>query len=156
MSSLFLMPKQIFQGTDALKACEASLKKFGKKALIVTDESMIKLGNLKHVEDALNNQGIPYAVFSGVSGEPTDVMIEEGLKIYDSEGCDFLIALGGGSPIDSMKAIAAVKGNGGKITDYLGKVIEKEIPAEDLIFTYEEGIITIEIKPYEILTFVLK
>ncbi len=128
MSSLFLMPKQIFQGTDALKACEASLKGFGKKALIVTDESMIKLGNLKHVEDALNNRGIPYAVFSGVTGEPTDVMIEEGLKVYDSEGCDFLIALGGGSPIDSMKAIAAVKGNGGKITDYLGKVIEKETP----------------------------
>lgn len=128
MSSSFIMPKQIISGAGALKQAEDSMAGLGKKALVVTDEVMIRLGNLAHVEDALKSCGIQYAVYSGISGEPTDVMIAEGLEIYKREGCDFLVALGGGSPIDSMKAIGALVGNGGVITDYLGKVIEKETP----------------------------
>ncbi|MCM1191299.1 MAG: iron-containing alcohol dehydrogenase [Butyrivibrio sp.] len=128
MSSSFIMPKQIISGAGALKQAEESLKGLGKKALVVTDEVMIRLGNLAHVEEALKNCGISYAVYSGISGEPTDAMIAEGLALYQKEGCDFLAALGGGSPIDSMKAIGALVGNGGLITDYLGKVIEKPTP----------------------------
>lgn len=128
MSSSFIMPKQIISGAGALKQAESSLAGLGKKALVVTDEVMIHLGNLAHVEEALKVSGISYAVYSGISGEPTDVMIERGLEIYREEGCDFLVALGGGSPIDSMKAIGALVGNGGRITDYLGKVIEGEVP----------------------------
>jgi len=128
MSSSFIMPKQIFQGSDALKQAFTNLNNLGKKALIVTDEFMIKLGNIDYVEEALKEKNIPYVIFSGVTGEPTDKMVEAGLKVYADEQCDFLVALGGGSPIDTMKAIAAVVGNGGKITDYLGKVIEKETP----------------------------
>lgn len=128
MSSSFIMPKQIISGQGALKQAEGSMAGLGKKALVVTDEVMIRLGNLARVEEALKNCGIPYAVYSGITGEPTDVMIEGGLEVYNREGCDFLVALGGGSPIDSMKAIGALVGNGGAITDYLGKVIEKPTP----------------------------
>lgn len=128
MSSSFIMPKQIISGAGALKQAEGSMAGLGKKALVVTDEVMIRLGNLAHVEEALKSCGVQYAVYSGISGEPTDIMIAEGLDIYKREGCDFLVALGGGSPIDSMKAIGALVGNGGVITDYLGKVFEKEVP----------------------------
>lgn len=128
MSSSFIMPKQIISGAGALKQAESSLAGLGKKALVVTDEVMIRLGNLAHVEEALKNCGIEYTVYSGISGEPTDGMIAEGLDIYKREDCDFLVALGGGSPIDSMKAIGALVGNGGVITDYLGKVIERPTP----------------------------
>ena len=128
MSHSFIMPKQIISGADALNQAKALFPTLGKKALVVTDESMIKLGNLSYVEAALKESNLQYAVFSGITGEPTDKMIEAGLKVYESENCDFLIALGGGSPIDSMKAIGAIVGNGGKITDYLGKIIEKETP----------------------------
>ncbi len=128
MSSSFIMPKQIISGAGALRQAEGSIAGLGKKALVVTDEVMIRLGNLAHVEEALKNCGIRYAVYSGISGEPTDAMIEKGLEIYREEDCDFLVALGGGSPIDSMKAIGALVGNGGAITDYLGKVIEKPGP----------------------------
>lgn len=128
MSSSFIMPKQIISGAGALKQAEGSMAGLGKKALVVTDDVMIRLGNLAHVEEALKNCGIQYSVYSGISGEPTDAMIEKGLEMYKSEGCDFLMALGGGSPIDSMKAIGALVGNGGVITDYLGKVIEKPTP----------------------------
>lgn len=128
MSSSFIMPKQIISGAGALKQAEGSMAGLGKKALVVTDDVMIRLGNLAHVEEALKNCGIQYAVYSGISGEPTDTMIEAGLEVYKKECCDFLVALGGGSPIDSMKAIGALVGNGGAITDYLGKVIEKPTP----------------------------
>ena len=128
MSSSFIMPKQIISGAGALKQAEGSMAGLGKKALVVTDDVMIRLGNLAHVEEALKNCGIQYAVYSGISGEPTDTMIEAGLEVYKREDCDFLVALGGGSPIDSMKAIGALVGNGGAITDYLGKVIEKPTP----------------------------
>ena len=55
-------------------------------------------------------------------------MINKGLELYKENGCDFLVALGGGSPIDSMKAIAALVANGGNISDYMGKIIGGELP----------------------------
>lgn len=128
MAREFIIPGQIISGSGALTMAEAKLKEFGKKALIVTDKVMIQLGNCAHVEEALKNQGIAYAIYSDVVGEPTDIMIENGLKMYQEEGCDFLIALGGGSPIDSMKAIGALVTNGGNISDYMGKVISVATP----------------------------
>ena len=107
---------------------EETLKGLGKKALIVTDKVMIQLGNCAKVETALKNQGIDYAIYSEIVGEPTDIMIENGLKVYKENGCDFLVALGGGSPIDSMKAIGSLVVNGGNISDYMGKVIDVEMP----------------------------
>ena len=99
-----------------------------KKALIVTDKVMIDLGNCAKVEKALTNQGIEYSIYSDICGEPTDTMIEKGLQIYKDENCDFLVALGGGSPIDSMKAIGSLVVNGGSISDYMGKVIDVKMP----------------------------
>ena len=122
------MPGQIISGAGALKQAEDCLAGFGKKAMVVTDEVMVRLGNVAHVERALEACGIGYTVYAGITGEPTDVMIGQGLEIYEKENCDFLVALGGGSPIDSMKAIGALVGNGGKIGDYLGKVITKPTP----------------------------
>lgn len=128
MAREFIVPGQIISGCGALDMAEASLKKMGKKALIVTDKVMIQLGNCAKVEAALKNQGIEYAVYAEINGEPTDTMIEKGLELYRQEGCDFLVALGGGSPIDSMKAIGSLVINGGKIADYMGRVIDVQMP----------------------------
>lgn len=128
MGREFIVPGQIITGSGALTMAETKLKNLGTKALLVTDSVMIKLGNAAHVEAALNNQGIPYAVYSEINGEPTDTMIENGLSMYLREGCDFLIALGGGSPIDSMKAIGALATSGGRISDYMGKIISVPTP----------------------------
>lgn len=128
MAREFIIPGQIISGAGALNMAEEPLKGLGKKALIVTDKVMIDLGNCKKVEEALCNQGIAYAVYSEILGEPTDIMIENGLAMYKEENCDFLVALGGGSPIDSMKAIGSLVMNGGKITDYMGKVIDVKMP----------------------------
>jgi alcohol dehydrogenase class IV len=74
----------------------------GRKPLIVTDPTMIKLGYLKKLTDELDME---YAVWSGIEHEPDDTMIEQGAEEYQKNACDSLIALGGGSAIDSMKAI---------------------------------------------------
>ena len=128
MAREFIVPGQIITGSGALTMAEETLKGLGKKALIVTDRVMIQLGNCAKVETALKNQGIDYAIYSEIVGEPTDTMIENGLKVYKENGCDFLVALGGGSPIDSMKAIGSLVVNGGNISDYMGKVIDVEMP----------------------------
>lgn len=128
MAREFIVPGQIITGSGALTMAEETLKGLGKKALIVTDKVMIQLGNCAKVETALKNQGIDYAIYSEIVGEPTDTMIENGLKVYKENGCDFLVALGGGSPIDSMKAIGSLVVNGGNISDYMGKVINVEMP----------------------------
>ena len=128
MAREFIVPGQIITGSGAITMAEETLKGLGKKALIVTDKVMIQLGNCAKVETALKNQGIDYAIYSEIVGEPTDTMIENGLKVYKENGCDFLVALGGGSPIDSMKAIGSLVVNGGNISDYVGKVIDVEMP----------------------------
>lgn len=128
MAREFIVPGQIISGSGALNMAETVLEGLGKKALIVTDKVMIQLGNCAKVEAALKNQGVEYAIYSEIVGEPTDTMIENGLKLYKEEGCDFLVALGGGSPIDSMKAIGSLVINGGNISDYMGKVIDVEVP----------------------------
>ena len=128
MAREFIVPGQIITGSGALTMAEETLKGLGKKALIVTDKVMIQLGNCAKVETALKNQGIDYAIYSEIVGEPTDTMIENGLKVYKENACDFLVALGGGSPLDSMKAIGSLVVNGGNISDYMGKVIDVEMP----------------------------
>lgn len=115
MAREFIVPGEIISGSGALDMAEGALKLLGKKALIVTDKVMIDLGNCAKVEKALTNQGIEYSIYSDICGEPTDTMIEKGLQIYKDENCDFLVALGGGSPIDSMKAIGSLVVNGGSI-----------------------------------------
>lgn len=128
MAREFIVPGKIISGSGALEAAESALKAFGKKALIVTDKVMIDLGNCAKVEAALKNEGVEYVIYSDITGEPTDVMIDGGVKVYKENGCDFIVALGGGSPIDSMKAIASLIENGGSISDYMGKVIDVPVP----------------------------
>lgn len=128
MAREFIVPGKIISGSGALETAESALKAFGKKALIVTDKVMIDLGNCAKVEAALKNEGIDYVIYSNITGEPTDVMIDGGVKVYKENSCDFIVALGGGSPIDSMKAIASLIENGGSISDYMGKVIDVPVP----------------------------
>lgn len=128
MAREFMVPEQIVTGAGALDLAGEALGRLGKKAMIVTDQVMIDLGNCAKVEAVLKKQGMEYIIYAGITGEPTDTMIENGLSQYVEEGCDCLVALGGGSPIDSMKAIGSLVRNRGSISDYMGKVIDVEMP----------------------------
>ena len=128
MGNQFIMPGKIVYGENALADAKPLIGAMGKKALIVTDRFMVRSGNARAVEEILDELEIGYSVFDGVNSEPTDIIIDMGIKQYRDEGCDFLIALGGGSPIDAMKAIGAVATNGGEIDDYYGKIISVPTP----------------------------
>lgn len=124
----FLCPPQIFYGENALELAGDKLASLGKKALIVTDKMMVQLGYISNLTKVLEDNGVEYSIYDGANAETQDVFVDEGLDIYKKDNCEFLIALGGGSPIDTMKAIGAMATNPGKITDYMGKVIPNETP----------------------------
>lgn len=128
MAKEFIVPGEMITGSGALEQAKTAIGALGKKALIVTDKVMIELGNCAKVEKILESQGVEYEIYSEIIGEPTDTMIEKGLTRYKEKECDFLVAVGGGSPIDSMKAIGALVKNGGNICDYMGKVIDVDMP----------------------------
>lgn len=128
MANDFTLPSHIVVGEGALEKAKRFLVTYGKKALIVTGKHVVKSPMMQELERVLTEAGIAYAVFDGITGEPTDVMIEEGLAVYRETGCEFCIGIGGGSPLDSAKAIAAMTVNEGRISDYNGKAMEKKIP----------------------------
>jgi len=135
MAYQITLPGRVMIGKNALDMCEAELKKSGKKAFIVTGKIVTKVGILKRLTDYLQSFSISYEVFDDITGEPTDTMIEAGVKAYKMSGCDFIIAIGGGSPLDSAKAIAAMSVLDGEIADYMGVEIKGDFPPMILIPT---------------------
>ncbi|AOR23306.1 iron-containing alcohol dehydrogenase [Clostridium taeniosporum] len=128
MSDEFIIPKRILIGKNSLEDSRKYLKSFGKKVLIVTDKIMVELGNVQVVLDTLDKENIDYFIYDDINGEPTDVMIEKGVDLYKKETCNFLLAVGGGSAIDSAKAIGMMVNNEGNISDYMGKQVENKLP----------------------------
>jgi len=128
MANKFCIPETVVYGENALSDAAVQFKGMGKKALVVTDAEMQRLGNAARVTDALKNISMEYAVFNGVNSEPTVDVVEKGVECYKSNGCDFLIGLGGGSPIDAMKAIAAASALNKNIPDLFGTDIQGNLP----------------------------
>ena len=128
MASKFIMPKQIISGEHALQQSKEVIRTLGTKALVVSGKVMNRIGNVRIVTNLLDEIGIGWTVYDDITGEPDDVMIDGGVEAYKANGCDFLIAIGGGSPMDSMKAIGALITNPGKIADYMGKEITNPLP----------------------------
>ncbi|MDO1510234.1 MULTISPECIES: iron-containing alcohol dehydrogenase [Neisseria] len=121
MATQFFMPVQNILGADALKEAMDAIVAFGfKKALIVTDAGLSKLGVAEQVGKQLKEKGIDYAVFDQVQPNPTVGNVNAGLAELKSSGADFIVSLGGGSSHDCAKGIAVVATNGGKIEDYEG------------------------------------
>lgn len=125
--SHFVIPNHTVVGTNVLGEAAPLLKKMGNKAFIVTGKHVAVSDMMKQLTALLDKNGIGYVVFDGITGEPTDTMIENGVEMLKSSGCDFIIGIGGGSPLDSAKAIAAMAVNEGSIADYNGKEITGEI-----------------------------
>lgn len=67
---------------------------------------LYKIGTVKKVTDVLDRAGKPYALYTGVKPNPTVSLVNEAKAVYDREGCDYLIGIGGGSPLDVSKAIS--------------------------------------------------
>ena len=117
----FYLPTRVVCGPNSVKQAGEELKNLGcTKALVVTEEGVLKTGIIDQVTASLDTAGVAYAVFNGVQADPREEGIEKALGAYQKNGCDGIIAVGGGSSIDTAKAAGVVAANGGSIRDYEG------------------------------------
>jgi len=91
-----------------------------RKALLITDSNLMKAGLAEKVMRPLREAGLEVIVFDQVTTEPTDVLVESGVKVLKETRCDLVVALGGGSAMDCAKCINVMADNPGRITDYEG------------------------------------
>ena len=102
----------------------------GRHALIVTDPGLVAAGVIPKVTAVLETTDIAYTLFAEVQAEPDASGVEQGVELYRSEGCDIVISVGGGSSLDTGKAISVMINNEGHIRDYagLGKLRHPGVP----------------------------
>ncbi|MBQ9584621.1 MAG: iron-containing alcohol dehydrogenase [Muribaculaceae bacterium] len=125
----FKVPDKIMMGDNIVASVENIFNLYGKHALIVTGPNIARSTMIASLERTLDNDRVKYNVITNIEGEPTVSMIEAGVKAYHEYGCDFIIGLGGGSPLDSAKAIAAMTVLEGSIADYKGiRIDDVELP----------------------------
>ena len=93
----------------------------GKKALVVISngKSTRANGYLDRLEQELSQAGVEYVIFDKVGANPTKPVVEEGGRFAAEHGCEFIVALGGGSVMDAAKAIGLMATNGGDLWDYV-------------------------------------
>ena len=120
------MPKTVLYGRNSLGKLGEQTSKFWKKAFIISDSSMEKLGYIEECIKQLKAKKIEAVTYTNVNAEPTNVHVLEALSICVESNCDFIIGLGGGSCIDAAKAVAVLFTNGGEIEDYVQNHIEIE------------------------------
>jgi len=135
MSTQFTTAGCTIMGDNALVNAGNQIATKGEKALIITGKHITKSGILQKLTHLLDENSVLYAIFNEITGEPTDTMIKESVAVYQREHCDFIIGLGGGSPLDSAKACAAMSVLEGSISDYVGKEMKGILPPLVLIPT---------------------
>ena len=101
-----------YHGTDAIQeiAGEAQSRKF-QKAFVCSDPDLIKFGVTKKVLDVLDKANLAYEVYSEIKPNPTIENVQTGVAAYKKSGADYLIAIGGGSSMDTAKAIGIIINN---------------------------------------------
>jgi alcohol dehydrogenase len=117
----YKLPTELFFGSGAALRTGEKIKELGlDKILLVTDKGVLDAGILGGLEKSLKESGVSYAVFSEVEPEPTIQGVEAGTKMLGEFGARGVVGVGGGSVMDSAKAIAVMGTNSGKIFDYVG------------------------------------
>lgn len=147
----FYMPTKIYSGSDCVIKNASVFKNFGKNAMIVTGKTSAKVcGALDDVIKALNENNISYSIFDKVLNNPTVENCYEGGKFAKEIKADFIIAIGGGSPLDAAKAISMYKTNDiSPMQIFDGEQKNKPIPVIGIATTAGTGS---EVTQYSVLT----
>lgn len=90
------------------------------KALIISDAGLVKVGTVKKVTDVLDQAGKSYEIYDQVVPNPTTAIVKAANEELKKSGCDYIIGIGGGSPLDVAKAVGILAVNGGEIRSYEG------------------------------------
>lgn len=150
----YFLPTKIVFGSGKINDLGDLVKGIGKKALIVTGGKSAKsTGLLDKVIKQLDKAGIDHLHFDKIIPNPLATTVDEGAKIAKNENCDFVIGIGGGSPIDSAKMIAVVTKSGGNCWDYTnvggGRVPKQALPIVAIPTTHGTGT---EADPFAVVT----
>ncbi|MEW6622326.1 MAG: iron-containing alcohol dehydrogenase [Bacillota bacterium] len=127
----FKLSTEIEYGCGSLKKLSDKIFTFNTyKAMIITDQGIVKVGILEKITEQLSQAKVPFTVFDQVEPDPSTKTIEEITFQAKNEGVEILIAVGGGSPIDAAKGTNILLGNGGELFAYGGinKVNKKGLP----------------------------
>ena len=112
MVNRFILNEVSYFGPGARKELPGVVQRLGfKKALVVTDKGLMKFGVAKMVLDVLDEASIPYAVYDDVKPNPTVTNVKNGVEACKQAQADFIIAIGGGSSMDTAKGIGIVCNN---------------------------------------------
>ena len=112
MVNRFILNEVSYFGPGARKELPGVVARLGfNKALVVTDKGLMKFGVAKMVLDVLDEAGIPYAVFDEVKPNPTVTNVKQGIAAFKESGADFIVAIGGGSAMDTAKGVGIVCNN---------------------------------------------
>ena len=112
MANRMILNETSYFGAGAISEIVTEAKARGfKKALIVTDKDLIKFNVAKKVTDLLDKASLDYEIFDEVKANPTVDIVKSGVETFKNAGADYLIAIGGGSPIDTAKGIGIIINN---------------------------------------------
>ena len=105
----FMLNETSYHGAGAISAIPAEIKARGfKKVFVATDPDLIKFGISKKVTDLLDAEGIEYSVFSDIKPNPTIENVQNGVEAFKAASADCIVAIGGGSSMDTAKAIGII------------------------------------------------
>ena len=112
MANRFVLNETSYHGAGAIKeiATEAAGREF-KKAFVCSDPDLIKFGVTKKVLDVLEGANLPYEVYSNIKPNPTIENVQTGVAAFKASGADYIVAIGGGSSMDTAKAIGIIIAN---------------------------------------------
>ena len=112
MANRFVLNETSYHGKGAIESIADEAKGRGfKKAFICSDPDLLKFGVTKKVTDVLDKAGLDYEIYSDIKANPTIENCQHGVKAFKASGADYLIAIGGGSSMDTSKAIGIVVAN---------------------------------------------
>lgn len=112
MYNRFVLNETSYHGEGAVAAVADEIKARNlAKAFVASDPDLIKFGVSKKVTDVLDNAGIPYEIYSEIKPNPTIENVQTGVKAYKASGADCIVAIGGGSSMDTAKAIGIIVNN---------------------------------------------
>ena len=109
MANRFILNETSYHGAGAISAIADEAKNRGfKKALVCSDPDLIKFGVTKKVTDILDNAGLVYDIFSDIKPNPTIENVQAGVAAFKASGADYIVAIGGGSSMDTAKAVGII------------------------------------------------